>query len=80
MASDDDGDVLTPAERRLMELLGVLADQAFAPREASVAALIRRARRQHDTRILLVAGSSVLASTLTGLAGLLTRSDGQDGR
>ena len=80
MPSDDDGDPLTPAERRLMELLGVLADQAFAPREASVAALIRRARRQHDTRIVLVAGSSVLASALTGIAGLFARSDVQDSR
>ena len=78
MASEDDGEALTPSERRLTELLAILAGQAFTPPEASLAALVRRARRQHDTRVVLVAGSSVLASALTGVAGLLTRSDVPD--
>ncbi len=71
MAPDEDADrPLAPAEKRLLELLAVLVTDDSAAHAGFSAAYVRRARRQQDTRTVLLAGSGVLAAVAIGLVGL----------
>ena len=78
-ADDDAGDSLSASTRQLLELLAALGTETVVARADLSAAIVRRARRQHDTRSMLVVGSGVLAAVVTGLAGLFPRADVQDG-
>jgi hypothetical protein len=81
MAPDHDADdVLSAPERRLVEVLGDLAGETFVAHAGLSANVLRRARRQQETRAALVVGSSLLAALVTGLAGLLPSSDAWDDR
>ena len=71
MATDDGpGDVLSATERRLVELVAILATDAVTARPDFMHRVVRRARRQQDTRAALLVGSGVLAATAAGLLGL----------
>ena len=81
MASDDHDprETLSASERRLEELLATLGMQAVVSRVDLPARILRRARRQEETRPMLVVGSGVLAAVVTGLGALLPRAEVQEG-
>jgi hypothetical protein len=66
----DDGDALSASERRVAELMALLATEAVATRTDLRSVVIRRLRVQRDTRIALTVGSGVLAAVVAGVVGL----------
>ena len=78
MATDDGpDDVLSATERRLVELVAILATDAVTARPDFMHRVVRRARRQQDTRAALMVGSGLLAATATGLLALFPRAPAQ---
>jgi hypothetical protein len=66
----DDGDALSASERRVTELMALLAMEAAATRTDLRSVVLRRLRVQRDTRIALTIGSGVLAAVVAGVVGL----------
>jgi hypothetical protein len=65
----DDGDVLSASERRVTDLMALLATEAVATRTDLRSVVLRRLRVQRDTRIALTIGSGVLAAVVAGVVG-----------
>jgi hypothetical protein len=74
----DDGDALSAPERRVTELMALLAMEAVATRTDLRSAVIQRLRVQRDTRIALTVGSGVLAAVVAGVVGLFPPRAGGD--
>jgi hypothetical protein len=74
MRPDDDAEAVSQAERRLVELLALLAGEptrVLAP--AGTTRLLRRARLQRDIRPALVVSAGLAVNVLEGLAPLFVR-------
>jgi hypothetical protein len=72
METDGDNDARSEAERRLLELLRLLADEGtLAPDPVRHARLLRRARFQRDLRPALVVGAGLAAAMLEACAPLI---------
>ncbi len=74
MFPEDGSDVGSEAERRLLELLQLLAGEPVPTRRPDVTArLLRRARLQRDMRPALLVGAGLATTMLEGLAPFVTR-------
>jgi hypothetical protein len=80
MATDDSGDALSPPERRVVELMALLAAERVATRADLRSVVVRRARAQRDTRIALTLGTGLMAAVVTGVVALFPRVGGEDAR
>jgi hypothetical protein len=74
MTPDEDPEVRSEAERRLLELLRLLADEPVPARSSErTARLLRRARLQRNIRPALLVGAGLAATMMEGLAPFVTR-------
>ena len=72
METDGDTDARSDAERRLLDLLRLLADdRAPMPDPDRIARLVRRARAQRDVRPALIVGAGLAAAMLEAFVPLL---------
>jgi hypothetical protein len=74
MGPDDEPDAVSEAERRLVELLALLAGEparVLAP--AGAARLLRRARLQRDIRPALLVSAGLAVTVVDGLGPLFVR-------
>jgi hypothetical protein len=74
MGPDEDPDAVSEAERRLIELLALLAGEpSRALAAAGTARLLRRARLQRDIRPALVVSAGLAVALAEGLTPLFVR-------
>lgn len=66
--TDPDPDIMTPAERRLLELVGALRGQTPEPGADLGARVVRTARWQHAVRAPLAAIGRLAGTVADGLA------------
>jgi hypothetical protein len=72
METDGDTDARSDAERRLLELLRLLAEErAAVPDPVRIARLLRRARVQRDVRPALIVSTGLAAAMLEAFAPLV---------
>jgi len=67
VSTDDDGDQLTPAERRVSGFLRGLAEDAPVPGASLAAGVVRKARWQRTVRTPLRAAGGLAAALVDGV-------------
>ena len=74
MEADGDTDARSEAERRLLELLRLLAGEpALEPHPDRIARLLRRARAQRDVRPALIVSAGLAAAMVEAFVPLVVR-------